>query len=153
MTSCVLFIHPFLILPCSLLYSTMASVDFLAQEKIWFDKPLYDEAERCFYERMNGSSQPTQVPALSQRFSPTYSDLSCWTSHLRSKITPTVWTLFLDFILSKPTLLSKKQIANWYLISVLLLGSDLQHFFKIVLTWHKRVILNLPDLDQLDFKL
>ncbi|KAM9357719.1 eukaryotic translation elongation factor 1 delta b (guanine nucleotide exchange protein) isoform 1-T1 [Symphorus nematophorus] len=38
----------------------MTSVDFLAQEKIWFDKPRYDEAERRFYERMNGSSQPTQ---------------------------------------------------------------------------------------------
>nr|XP_046248092.1 uncharacterized protein LOC124060810 isoform X2 [Scatophagus argus] len=40
--------------------NTMSSVDFLAQEKIWFDKPRYDEAERRFYERTNGSSQPTQ---------------------------------------------------------------------------------------------
>ncbi|XP_073332893.1 eukaryotic translation elongation factor 1 delta b (guanine nucleotide exchange protein) isoform X2 [Pagrus major] len=40
--------------------STMSSVDFLAQEKIWFDKPRYDEAERRFYERINGSSQPTK---------------------------------------------------------------------------------------------
>ncbi|XP_040895588.1 eukaryotic translation elongation factor 1 delta b (guanine nucleotide exchange protein) isoform X1 [Toxotes jaculatrix] len=38
----------------------MSAVDFLAQEKIWFDKPRYDEAERRFYERMNGSSQPKQ---------------------------------------------------------------------------------------------
>ncbi|XP_022608771.1 elongation factor 1-delta isoform X2 [Seriola dumerili] len=38
----------------------MSAVDFLAQEKIWFDKPRYDEAERRFYERMNGPSQPTQ---------------------------------------------------------------------------------------------
>uniref|UniRef100_A0A665T5C8 Eukaryotic translation elongation factor 1 delta b (guanine nucleotide exchange protein) n=1 Tax=Echeneis naucrates TaxID=173247 RepID=A0A665T5C8_ECHNA len=38
----------------------MSTVNFLAQEKIWFDKPCYDEAERCFYERMNGPSQPTQ---------------------------------------------------------------------------------------------
>ncbi|XP_032428606.1 eukaryotic translation elongation factor 1 delta b (guanine nucleotide exchange protein) isoform X3 [Xiphophorus hellerii] len=38
----------------------MSSVDFLAQEKIWFEKPRYDEAERCFYERMNGSSQNIQ---------------------------------------------------------------------------------------------
>ncbi|XP_070688859.1 eukaryotic translation elongation factor 1 delta b (guanine nucleotide exchange protein) isoform X2 [Pempheris klunzingeri] len=38
----------------------MSSADFLVQEKIWFDKPRYDEAERCFYERMNGSSQPIQ---------------------------------------------------------------------------------------------
>ncbi|XP_032381799.1 eukaryotic translation elongation factor 1 delta b (guanine nucleotide exchange protein) isoform X1 [Etheostoma spectabile] len=40
--------------------NTMSSVDFLSQEKIWFDKPRYDEAERRFYERTNGSSQPTQ---------------------------------------------------------------------------------------------
>uniref|UniRef100_A0A7N6B5L7 Eukaryotic translation elongation factor 1 delta b (guanine nucleotide exchange protein) n=1 Tax=Anabas testudineus TaxID=64144 RepID=A0A7N6B5L7_ANATE len=36
----------------------MSAVDFLAQEKVWFDKPRYDEAERRFYEHMNGSSQP-----------------------------------------------------------------------------------------------
>ncbi|KAM6938024.1 eukaryotic translation elongation factor 1 delta b (guanine nucleotide exchange protein) isoform 1-T1 [Lycodopsis pacificus] len=46
----------------------MSSVDFLAQEKIWFDKPRYDEAERRFYERPDGSSQPSQVPTLSERF-------------------------------------------------------------------------------------
>lgn len=63
LTSCVLFIHPSLVLPCSFFSSTMSSVDFLAQEKIWFDKPRYDEAERRFYERLNGSSQPTKVPA------------------------------------------------------------------------------------------
>ncbi|KAK9519705.1 hypothetical protein VZT92_022415 [Zoarces viviparus] len=40
--------------------NTMSSVDFLAQEKIWFDKPRYDEAERRFYERPAGSSQPSQ---------------------------------------------------------------------------------------------
>ncbi|XP_042369200.1 uncharacterized protein LOC121962932 [Plectropomus leopardus] len=56
----LLFLGPSLVPPCSLLCSTMSSVDFLAQEKIWFDKPRYDEAERRFYERMNGSSQPTQ---------------------------------------------------------------------------------------------
>uniref|UniRef100_A0A672F951 Eukaryotic translation elongation factor 1 delta b (guanine nucleotide exchange protein) n=2 Tax=Salarias fasciatus TaxID=181472 RepID=A0A672F951_SALFA len=38
----------------------MSSADFLAQEKIWFDKPRYDDAERRFYERMNGSSQAAQ---------------------------------------------------------------------------------------------
>uniref|UniRef100_A0A3P9P0B3 Eukaryotic translation elongation factor 1 delta b (guanine nucleotide exchange protein) n=1 Tax=Poecilia reticulata TaxID=8081 RepID=A0A3P9P0B3_POERE len=38
----------------------MSSVDFLAQEKIWFEKPRYDEAERRFYERTNGSSQNIQ---------------------------------------------------------------------------------------------
>ncbi|XP_034737320.1 eukaryotic translation elongation factor 1 delta b (guanine nucleotide exchange protein) isoform X2 [Etheostoma cragini] len=40
--------------------NTMSSVDFLSQEKIWFDKPRYDEAERRFYERTNASSQPAQ---------------------------------------------------------------------------------------------
>ncbi|XP_071402258.1 eukaryotic translation elongation factor 1 delta b (guanine nucleotide exchange protein) isoform X1 [Centroberyx affinis] len=40
--------------------NTMSAVDFLAQEKIWFDKPRYDEAERRFYEHMNGSSQSPQ---------------------------------------------------------------------------------------------
>ncbi|KAM7409300.1 hypothetical protein PAMA_000989 [Pampus argenteus] len=39
---------------------TMSTVDFLAQEKIWFEKPRYDEAERRFYERINGSSQTTK---------------------------------------------------------------------------------------------
>ncbi|XP_015247344.1 PREDICTED: elongation factor 1-delta isoform X4 [Cyprinodon variegatus] len=38
----------------------MSSMNFLAQEKIWFEKPRYDEAERRFYERMNGSSQTSQ---------------------------------------------------------------------------------------------
>uniref|UniRef100_A0A3B5AXP8 Elongation factor 1-delta-like n=1 Tax=Stegastes partitus TaxID=144197 RepID=A0A3B5AXP8_9TELE len=38
----------------------MSTANFLAQDKIWFDKPRYDEAERRFYERMNGSSQTTQ---------------------------------------------------------------------------------------------
>lgn len=58
----------------------MSSVDFLAQEKIWFDKPRYDEAERRFYERINGSSEPTKVPApvLEVQFS-----LSCHHSHLK----------------------------------------------------------------------
>ncbi|KAG8003397.1 Elongation factor 1-delta [Nibea albiflora] len=40
--------------------NTMSSLDFLAQEKIWFDKTRYDEAERRFYERVNGPTQPTQ---------------------------------------------------------------------------------------------
>ncbi|CAN9500740.1 unnamed protein product [Ophioblennius macclurei] len=39
----------------------MSSSDFLAQEKIWFDKPRYDDAERRFYEHMNGSSDAAQV--------------------------------------------------------------------------------------------
>ncbi|XP_067086497.1 eukaryotic translation elongation factor 1 delta b (guanine nucleotide exchange protein) isoform X1 [Osmerus mordax] len=37
-----------------------AAVDFLAQEKIWFDKPRFDEAERHFYERANGASHSAQ---------------------------------------------------------------------------------------------
>ncbi|TWW58306.1 eukaryotic translation elongation factor 1 delta b (guanine nucleotide exchange protein) isoform X1 [Takifugu flavidus] len=45
---------------------TMTSVDFLAQEKVWFDKPRYDEAERCFYERMNGSSQDVGANSILQ---------------------------------------------------------------------------------------
>ncbi|TNM88155.1 hypothetical protein fugu_006376 [Takifugu bimaculatus] len=44
----------------------MTSVDFLAQEKVWFDKPRYDEAERCFYERMNGSSQDVGANSILQ---------------------------------------------------------------------------------------
>ncbi|KAM6962544.1 eukaryotic translation elongation factor 1 delta b (guanine nucleotide exchange protein) [Aplochiton taeniatus] len=38
----------------------MSAVEYLAQEKIWFDKPRYDEAERRFYEGMNGPSHPPQ---------------------------------------------------------------------------------------------
>ncbi|XP_066533355.1 eukaryotic translation elongation factor 1 delta b (guanine nucleotide exchange protein) isoform X3 [Hoplias malabaricus] len=38
----------------------MSCVDYLAQERIWFDKPRYDEAERKFYERMNGPTLPAQ---------------------------------------------------------------------------------------------
>ncbi|XP_061095350.1 eukaryotic translation elongation factor 1 delta b (guanine nucleotide exchange protein) isoform X6 [Conger conger] len=38
----------------------MAGLDFLAQEKIWFDKFRYDDAECRFYERTNGPAQPPQ---------------------------------------------------------------------------------------------
>ncbi|KAM9365800.1 elongation factor 1-delta-like isoform 1-T1 [Pholidichthys leucotaenia] len=38
----------------------MSAVGFLAQEKIWFDKPRYDEAERRFYEYKNSSPKATQ---------------------------------------------------------------------------------------------
>lgn len=38
----------------------MSALDCLAKEKIWFDKPRYDEAERRFYERMNGTSSTSQ---------------------------------------------------------------------------------------------
>ncbi|RVE73670.1 hypothetical protein OJAV_G00033590 [Oryzias javanicus] len=37
----------------------MTSVDFLAKEKIWFDKPRYDEAEKRFYEHKNGGAVQT----------------------------------------------------------------------------------------------
>ncbi|XP_077089816.1 elongation factor 1-delta-like isoform X1 [Siphateles boraxobius] len=38
----------------------MTAADCLAQERIWFDKPRYDEAERRFYEQMNGPTQHKQ---------------------------------------------------------------------------------------------
>ncbi|XP_053705574.1 uncharacterized protein LOC128749656 isoform X2 [Synchiropus splendidus] len=38
--------------------NTMASVSFLAQERIWLDKPRYDEAERRFYERRSRGPPP-----------------------------------------------------------------------------------------------
>ncbi|XP_055020531.1 eukaryotic translation elongation factor 1 delta b (guanine nucleotide exchange protein) isoform X2 [Boleophthalmus pectinirostris] len=41
-------------------FRTMSAPDFLAKEKIWFDKPRYDEAERRFYERMSGTSSTSQ---------------------------------------------------------------------------------------------
>ncbi|KAM9848406.1 eukaryotic translation elongation factor 1 delta b (guanine nucleotide exchange protein) [Aulostomus maculatus] len=43
----------------------MSTNDFLAQEKIWFEKPRYDEAERRFYEHMNGCSHAQDVGANS----------------------------------------------------------------------------------------
>ncbi|KAM9496240.1 eukaryotic translation elongation factor 1 delta b (guanine nucleotide exchange protein) isoform 3-T4 [Clarias gariepinus] len=39
----------------------MSAVECLAQDRIWFDKPRYDEAERTFYERMNGPTLPPQT--------------------------------------------------------------------------------------------
>ncbi|NP_001025318.1 eukaryotic translation elongation factor 1 delta b (guanine nucleotide exchange protein) isoform X4 [Danio rerio] len=38
----------------------MTAADCLASERIWFDKPRYDEAERRFYEQMNGPTKPKQ---------------------------------------------------------------------------------------------
>ncbi|XP_051555237.1 elongation factor 1-delta-like isoform X4 [Myxocyprinus asiaticus] len=38
----------------------MSGLQGLAQEMIWFDKFRYDEAERCFYEGMNGIPQTPQ---------------------------------------------------------------------------------------------
>lgn len=43
----------------SLLSTNMSGLQCLASENIWFDKPLYDEAEKCFYEGANGP--PSQV--------------------------------------------------------------------------------------------
>ncbi|XP_047662373.1 eukaryotic translation elongation factor 1 delta a (guanine nucleotide exchange protein) isoform X2 [Tachysurus fulvidraco] len=42
----------------------MSGVQCLAQENIWFDKSKYDEAERCFYEGINGvPSAPQETDA------------------------------------------------------------------------------------------
>ncbi|CAL8394614.1 unnamed protein product [Boreogadus saida] len=41
--------------------TTMSSVDFFAQDKIWFEKPRYDEAERRFYEKQPGPSEETEL--------------------------------------------------------------------------------------------
>ncbi|XP_058248776.1 eukaryotic translation elongation factor 1 delta b (guanine nucleotide exchange protein) isoform X3 [Hemibagrus wyckioides] len=38
----------------------MSAMECLAQERIWFDKSRYDEAERKFYESMNGPTLPPQ---------------------------------------------------------------------------------------------
>ncbi|XP_051555236.1 elongation factor 1-delta-like isoform X3 [Myxocyprinus asiaticus] len=44
----------------------MSGLQGLAQEMIWFDKFRYDEAERCFYEGMNGIPQTPQVKTALQ---------------------------------------------------------------------------------------
>ncbi|XP_061109773.1 elongation factor 1-delta-like isoform X3 [Conger conger] len=38
----------------------MSAVQYLAQEKVWVDKSRYDEAERRFYEGVNGPSHSSQ---------------------------------------------------------------------------------------------
>jgi len=38
----------------------MSGLQCLASENIWFDKHRYDEAERCYYEGLNGPSTPQQ---------------------------------------------------------------------------------------------
>uniref|UniRef100_A0A8C2JM12 Eukaryotic translation elongation factor 1 delta a (guanine nucleotide exchange protein) n=1 Tax=Cyprinus carpio TaxID=7962 RepID=A0A8C2JM12_CYPCA len=49
---------------------TMSGLQGLAQENIWFDKSRYDEAERRFYEGMNGIPQtPQSQPCKSQNAS------------------------------------------------------------------------------------
>uniref|UniRef100_A0A3B3ZKZ5 Elongation factor 1-delta n=1 Tax=Periophthalmus magnuspinnatus TaxID=409849 RepID=A0A3B3ZKZ5_9GOBI len=44
----------------------MSALDFLAKEKIWFDKPRYDEAEKRFYERMSSTSSTSQSTGVRQ---------------------------------------------------------------------------------------
>ncbi|KAJ8268661.1 hypothetical protein COCON_G00138330 [Conger conger] len=39
----------------------MSAVQYLAQEKVWVDKSRYDEAERRFYEGVNGPSHSSQT--------------------------------------------------------------------------------------------
>ncbi|XP_026146250.1 elongation factor 1-delta isoform X4 [Carassius auratus] len=67
----------------------MTAAQCLAQERIWFDKPRYDEAERQFYERMNGPTQPKQVMT-----------------------TAAVFTACVLILLSKPCLSSQDTGAN-----------------------------------------
>ncbi|XP_050983713.1 eukaryotic translation elongation factor 1 delta a (guanine nucleotide exchange protein) isoform X3 [Labeo rohita] len=44
----------------------MSGLQGLAQENIWFDKSRYDEAERRFYEGVNGIPQTSQVKTALQ---------------------------------------------------------------------------------------
>ncbi|XP_031415097.1 eukaryotic translation elongation factor 1 delta a (guanine nucleotide exchange protein) isoform X5 [Clupea harengus] len=43
----------------------MSGIQCLTQDSIWFDKPRYDEAERRFYEGMNGITHPPQPTSAS----------------------------------------------------------------------------------------
>ncbi|XP_062373356.1 eukaryotic translation elongation factor 1 delta a (guanine nucleotide exchange protein) isoform X2 [Sardina pilchardus] len=40
----------------------MSGLQCLMQDSVWFDKPRYDEAERRFYEGMNGITHSAQPP-------------------------------------------------------------------------------------------
>ncbi|XP_033993098.1 eukaryotic translation elongation factor 1 delta a (guanine nucleotide exchange protein) isoform X1 [Trematomus bernacchii] len=42
----------------------MSGLQCLASENIWFDKPLYDEAEKCFYEGANGPPSQAKTALL-----------------------------------------------------------------------------------------
>ncbi|XP_010782296.1 eukaryotic translation elongation factor 1 delta a (guanine nucleotide exchange protein) isoform X4 [Notothenia coriiceps] len=42
----------------------MSGLQCLASENIWFDKPLYDEAEKCFYEGANGPPSKAKTALL-----------------------------------------------------------------------------------------
>ncbi|XP_046733110.1 elongation factor 1-delta-like isoform X4 [Silurus meridionalis] len=44
----------------------MSGLQCLAQDKIWFDKSRYDEAERCFYEGINGVPSAPQSQNVSR---------------------------------------------------------------------------------------
>lgn len=48
--------------------STMSGLQCLASENIWFDKPRYDEAEKRFYEGVNGPSTHQQQVKTSTLF-------------------------------------------------------------------------------------
>ncbi|XP_070701898.1 elongation factor 1-delta-like isoform X4 [Pempheris klunzingeri] len=45
----------------------MSGVECLASENIWFDKHRYDDAERCFYEGVNGPATQQQVKTALQQ--------------------------------------------------------------------------------------
>lgn len=58
-------------LRCSCLFSfsvcrtvNMSGLQCMMQDSVWFDKPRYDEAERRFYEGMNGITHSTQPVRL-----------------------------------------------------------------------------------------
>lgn len=60
---------PILNVPTSLLTSsTMSGLQCLASENIWFDKPRYDEAEKRFYEGVNGPATHQQQVKTSTLF-------------------------------------------------------------------------------------
>lgn len=42
----------------------MSGLQCLTSENIWFDKQRYDEAERCFYEGVNGPAVQQQQVQL-----------------------------------------------------------------------------------------
>lgn len=54
LSSAVAYAEPSSLVAVSLAGVKMAT-NFLVHEKIWFDKFKYDDAERKFYEQMNGS--------------------------------------------------------------------------------------------------
>uniref|UniRef100_A0A2K6DD71 Elongation factor 1-delta n=1 Tax=Macaca nemestrina TaxID=9545 RepID=A0A2K6DD71_MACNE len=75
--------HPVSADSSSLVAASLAGVkiatNFLVHEKIWFDKFKYDDAERRFYEQMNGpvagASRQTSGPGASSSPSGDHSEL------------------------------------------------------------------------------